>query len=309
MRDADYGGGSSYGAAFAPDGSLATTSFDGQIRLYPPGLAGPPLRRRAPGGERPFGIAFGADGARLAVGYDDSTRVDVLDGRSLAPLHPAATGGVDNGDLSAVAWAADGTLLAGGRYGDGTGVSPVLAWAAEGRGARRSLPAGQNTVMGLVPLPGGDLLVAAADPFLARLAPDGRAAWTRPLAPRRSPRPALHPPRLGRRRRGGVRLRGLGPRPGALRPRPPRAGGRRRAGPAHRPAAPAGPAHRGLGGRLRAHPGRRAPAARPLRDGRAASPCTPTAAASSSAPTGRCAPSTRAARRSGASPCRASPGR
>ena len=100
MRDADYGGGSSYGAAFAPDGGLATTSFDGQVRLYPPGLAGPPLRRRAPGGERPFGIAFGADGARLAVGYDDSTRVDVLDGRSLAPLHPVATGGVDNGDLS-----------------------------------------------------------------------------------------------------------------------------------------------------------------------------------------------------------------
>ena len=100
MRDADYGGGSSYGAAFAPDGRLATTSFDGQIRLYPPGLAWPPLRRRAPGGERPFGIAFSADGARLAVGYDDSTRVDVLDGRSLAPLHPAATGGIDNGDLA-----------------------------------------------------------------------------------------------------------------------------------------------------------------------------------------------------------------
>ena len=178
-RDADYGGGSSYGAAFAPDGRLAATSFDGQVRLYPSGLALPPLRRRAPGGDRPYGIAFSADGARLAVGYDDGMRVDVLDGRSLAPLYPAAACGLGDGNLSSVAWAADSALLSAGRYWDGAG-SPVFAWAAEGRGARRSLPAGRDMVMGLVPLPGGDLLVAAADPFLARVAPDGRAAWARP---------------------------------------------------------------------------------------------------------------------------------
>ena len=307
MRDADYGGGSSYGAAFAPDGRLATTSYDGQIRLYPPGLAVPPLRRRAPGGERPFGIAFRADGARLAVGYDDSTRVDVLDGRSLAPLHPAATGGVDNGDLSMVAWAADGTLLAGGRYSDGTGL-PVLAWAAEGRGARRSLPAGQNTVMGLVPLPGGDLLVAAADPS----SPASRRTGAPPgPVPRPSPTSAASTPPSASRptaawwssatRTGAATRRASTSAASRWTSAP----GRTRAPP--RRASRACPSRAGR--TPTAHPGRRAPAARPLRDRRAASPCTPTAAASSSAPTGRCAPSTRAARRSGASPCRASPGR
>ena len=38
-QDASYGG-SSYGIAFASDGRVATTSLDGQLRLYEAGLAG-----------------------------------------------------------------------------------------------------------------------------------------------------------------------------------------------------------------------------------------------------------------------------
>ena len=153
-RDGSYGG-ESYGAAFAPDGRLATTSFDGMIRLYGRDFALPPRALRAPGGDRPFGVAFSRDGARLVVGYDDSTRVDVLDGHSLVPRrHAAATEGIDNGDLTTVAWATDGTLLAGGRY-QRSGILPVLAWAAEGRGARRALTGSQT---GTVPKIGdGDL--------------------------------------------------------------------------------------------------------------------------------------------------------
>ena len=44
----------------------------------------------APGGEHPAGIAFSPDGARLALGYDDTTRVDLLDARTLAPLQRPA---------------------------------------------------------------------------------------------------------------------------------------------------------------------------------------------------------------------------
>ena len=178
-RDGSYGA-QSYGAAFAPDGRLATTSLDGMIRLYGRDFALPPRALRAPGGDRPFGVAFSRDGARLAVGYAESTRVDVLDGHSLVPLHAAAMEGIDNGNLHMVAWATNGTLLAGGTYQQRPGIFPVLTWAAEGRGARRTLPAGLNTVMSLRPLSGGDLLVAAQDPWLGRLAPDGTPRWTQP---------------------------------------------------------------------------------------------------------------------------------
>ncbi len=65
LADRDYGDGS-YGAAFDRSGRLATTSYDGRIRLYDARfrlLA----KRKAPGGERPYGIAFSPDGGRLAV--------------------------------------------------------------------------------------------------------------------------------------------------------------------------------------------------------------------------------------------------
>jgi WD40 repeat protein len=178
-RDEDYGD-QSYGVALAPDGRLATTSWDGKVRLYAGDLHGsiePTRVIEATGGERPFGIAFSPDGMRLAVGYDDTTQVDLLDAHTLAPLPRPDLAGIRNGDLSKVAWSHDGaTLFAAGRYLPADG-RRVLAWVDGGGGARRALPASSVTVMSLLPLPGGDLLVASADPWLARLAPDGTARW------------------------------------------------------------------------------------------------------------------------------------
>ena len=50
------------GLAFAADGRLAATSYDGHVRLY--GTDGRLAKRaKAPGGAQPFGIAFSPDGA------------------------------------------------------------------------------------------------------------------------------------------------------------------------------------------------------------------------------------------------------
>jgi WD40 repeat protein len=179
-RDEDYGD-QSYGADFAPGGRLATTSWDGKVRLYsadPHGSARPVRVVQAPGGKQPVGIAFNPDGARLAVGYEDTTGVDRLDASTLVPLARPDTGDISNGNLAAVAWSRDGaTLFAAGRYFS-AGNRPVLAWDAGGAGAGRLLPAaGLNTAMSLVPLPNGDLLVASGDPWLARLALDGTPRW------------------------------------------------------------------------------------------------------------------------------------
>lgn len=181
-EDRDYGE-QSNGASWDGAGRLATTCLDGLIRLYD--ARGQLLRKaRAPSGERPFGIAFSPDGARLAVGYDDSTRVDVLDGRDLSLLFSPATADVTNGNFYGVAWSADGSaLFAGGRYVKG-GSNPIRRWADGGRGAARDLPAAQNTIFDLQPLPGGALAWGAGDPAWGVLDGSGarRNGQTPPIA-------------------------------------------------------------------------------------------------------------------------------
>jgi WD40 repeat protein len=176
VRDTDYSD-AIHGVTFAADGRLATASNDGKIRLYDRDfkLLVPP--RKAPGGERPFRIAFTSDGTVLAVGFADAASVGLLDGRSLTPLARPNVDDLSNGNLASVTWSKDGeTLYAGGRYHVGNR-APVLAWAKAGQGERRALPAGSDAVMGLRALPDGRLLVAAQDPFLALLEFDGTPGW------------------------------------------------------------------------------------------------------------------------------------
>ena len=87
----------------------------------------------------------------------------------------------NDANLARVAWSTDGkTLYAGGRYYvniEGRQSFPVLAWADAGRGDRRTLPAGQNTVGDFLALPDGGLFVAAIDPMIELLGPDGEVRW------------------------------------------------------------------------------------------------------------------------------------
>jgi WD40 repeat protein len=183
-RDVDYSG-ESYGASFAPDGRLVTTAFDSNIRLYSGSLEGNILPNVVIAARpsnlfiraEPFGVAFSPNGALVAVGFSDRAAVGLLDGRTLAPMPGPDLRDVKGGDLHAVSWSTDGnTLFAGGRYFADDSF-PVLAWNDAGAGARRLLPAGHDLVEGLVPLPDDDLLVAAGDPWLARLQQDGRTRW------------------------------------------------------------------------------------------------------------------------------------
>jgi hypothetical protein len=115
-EDKNYGD-SVYGLSFAADGRLAATGWDSHVRLY--GADGKLTgKAKAPGGARPFGIAFSPDGARLAVGHvGTTTRVDVLSGQTLARLLSPDASGISSGDLGTVAWlAGSARLAAAGRY-------------------------------------------------------------------------------------------------------------------------------------------------------------------------------------------------
>jgi WD40 repeat protein len=190
FRDDSYGG-RSYGASFSPDGQLATTSFDGMIRLYryDRDAVGPNFRRvgepvKTPSGHYPWRIAFSPDGKRLAVGYYDVAAVDILDGATLKRLGGQAPAGVFHpvAGLSIVEWSRDGrTLFAAGGVIDGRGRALLFAWDRPGLGnERRMTYCAPNTATDVSALPDGQILVASLVGCLGLMDAQGDPLWTSP---------------------------------------------------------------------------------------------------------------------------------
>jgi hypothetical protein len=130
-------------------------------------------------------VAFSPDSRRVAVGYNDSTKVDVLSGQNLKPLFAADTTGVRNTNFSllSVTWSADGRALyaAGQQQDNYQGRNFIRTWSDGGHGAWRDIPVADNTIMALKPLPGGGVVFGAADPSWGVVQADGR------LGPGRTP--------------------------------------------------------------------------------------------------------------------------
>lgn len=171
-EDRDYGD-YSYGADFDSGGRLVTACDDGFIRLY--GSAGDAAgslrlirKTQARGGKQPYSVSFSPDGQRVAVGFADSTKVDVLSGADLSHAYSPDTTGVERAGLSSVAWssqAASGAkfLYAAGRHAKGS-VTLIRKWSAEGKGGFVDVPAATSSILGLHSLRSGGVVFGAADP-------------------------------------------------------------------------------------------------------------------------------------------------
>ena len=188
FRDDQYGD-SSYGAAFARDGSLATTAVDGMIRLYEydPSSGHPNFRRvgepaKVASGQRPYGVAFSPDGKRLAVGYENVAAVDILDGTTLERMggHSPANMTHSSDGLGTVAWSLDGqTLFAAGGVRDAQKHGLLFAWDRGGLGGERRMTyCAPDTAAGVNALPEGQILVAAMAPCLGLMDGRGEPIWT-----------------------------------------------------------------------------------------------------------------------------------
>ena len=167
---ADSDGASVNGVAFARDGSLITTSNDGQLRRYGPDLRLAAERGRL-AGRSPYGVAIDPAGRRVAVGFNDAPDVSIFDATSLAPISEADVRGVGSGNLANVGWSRDGeSLLAGGR----AHTSRAFLRPFDPRGRRRGpdISVASNTVMSLQPCAGG-FAYGAADPAFGLVSPSG----------------------------------------------------------------------------------------------------------------------------------------
>jgi len=188
FRDDHYGA-LSIGSAFGRDGRLATTSYDGLIRLYQynPNSDSPNFRRvgepvSARSGNRPQGIAFNPDSKRLAVGYQDVAAVDVLNAATLAReggQSPSNAAPNPNGLLK-VAWSSDGrTLFAAGAVNNAQNRFLLFAWDRGGLGEEwRMTYCVDDAVTGVHALPGGRILVATMAPCLGSMDARGEPIWT-----------------------------------------------------------------------------------------------------------------------------------
>ena len=174
--DWDYGGKASYGAAFDATGGLYTVAYDGLLRRYGADFKLEKTSKTL-GGKEPYGVAVHPNGDRIAVGFNDSTAVEVYRAEDLQRLFAADTADVANGSLGSVAWSADGArLYAGGLY-YAQGAPVVRIWAQEGRGKGRDVAVAQGSIMDLLPCH-DKIAVGTADPTFGLISRAGeKVVW------------------------------------------------------------------------------------------------------------------------------------
>jgi WD40 repeat protein len=137
------------------------------------------MKSKTPGGEHPNSVRFSPNGEKIAVGFNDTTNVNVLSSRDLSLLYAPNTATISKGNLAYVAWSVDGcTIYAGGsskiKWSDRKWQQIIYSWSEEGRGAQLYLKSGVlNTIMGIAPLPDGSIAYGSQDPSIGVLDRDG----------------------------------------------------------------------------------------------------------------------------------------
>lgn len=176
LQDADYQASATW-VAYNREGQLGAVGLDGQVRLYDP-ASGTRRAKRALGGPgRPYSLAFSPDGRGLAVGYLDQARVEVLKADDLTTR--TSLRGTESGGFGAVAWAEDDSILAAGSVRSKDGAMLLRRWMKAGTAVPVNQPLSRDTVSQIMPLAGGGVLAAAADPALVRLTAQGTIVYNR----------------------------------------------------------------------------------------------------------------------------------
>ena len=155
--------------AFSSDGSLATVSFDGYIRLYNNDFE-LLKKEKTTGGSKPFSLAFSPDGQLLALGYVYNTTLQVLNAKTLKVLFEPETTEVNssNDAFSIVTFSEDKEqLIAGGSYRkihQDKWWHFIRVWDNNGFGSYRDFPVGYNIIKDIKKIANGKIVFGGTQP-------------------------------------------------------------------------------------------------------------------------------------------------
>ena len=125
------------------------------------------IKKKAPGGNKPCAVSFSPDGSTIAVGFKDSSKVDVLSGKDLSHQYSPDTGGVTRGGFISVCWSSDGKFLYGGKAWSPTF---IRKWSNGGRRGWqwgrgfKDLPIGDYDINHILPLKEGGVVFCTSNP-------------------------------------------------------------------------------------------------------------------------------------------------
>lgn len=154
-----------YWLEFSYDGRLVVSSYDGHIRLYDKDFT--IIKKiKAPGGKQPFQVSFSPDGSKVAVGYGDVSKVDILSGYDLRQLYSPNTDGFSGCDFGRVTISSN-QLFAGGtcmKFVNGKWKRFVRKWDRQGKGEFLDIYVAEDTIFHLLSLNNGSVVFASAEP-------------------------------------------------------------------------------------------------------------------------------------------------
>lgn len=169
------------GVSFDRTGRLATVCYDGTVRLYDPSFD-LSTSMKTSRGIWPHCIYFSADGGKIAVGFYDSNRLEVLSGADLDFLYePQARSSKGTAHFS-LCWSKDGeSLYAGGWYCEYHGGKwrHMIEKFSSGE-LIATYPVSTDTVFDIKMMPDGGLVYCSGAPDLERLDQRGRSVFVRP---------------------------------------------------------------------------------------------------------------------------------
>ncbi len=167
--------------AWDPSGRLATVCYDGNIRLYD-GKTFNLVQEIKTTSPRVYSIAFNPKGGTFAVGYTDTSIIELRDANTLKVLQTMDNKGsaYTRDALNKVSFSIDGSyLVASGqcRVNDAAEKIFVRIFSNGGRGAYVDVPLFESATFDIKPLPNGKMAMLSGFPALAVIDVNQKIYW------------------------------------------------------------------------------------------------------------------------------------